>query len=156
MSFPKRNPVFSEILLRNNTDLIKAYTNVTDLVLGEDTIENFQNLMQGYLGNNKLGVHGGGHWLGGGPSQLEDFHSSPNDPLFYLHHGMIDRIWTAWQYMDLENRLDAISGTSTLQNSPPSANMTLSDTLTFGLIGEDHKFGDLMDTLSGPYCYRYE
>lgn len=133
-----------------------TYTNVADLVLGEDSVQYFQALMQGYLGDNKLGVHGGGHWLGGGPSQLEDFHSSPNDPVFYIHHAMIDRIWTAWQYMDREARQDAIYGTSTLNNSPPSADMTLQDSLPFGLVTESPVLGDLMDTLKGPYCYRYE
>jgi tyrosinase len=24
-------------------------------------------------------------------------HTSPNDPVFYLHHANVDRIWTAWQ-----------------------------------------------------------
>ncbi|KAM0723152.1 hypothetical protein Q7P37_001352 [Cladosporium fusiforme] len=133
-----------------------TYTNVADLVIGEDTVQYFQALMQGYLGDNKLGVHGGGHWLGGGPSQLEDFFSSPSDPIFYLHHAMIDRIWTVWQYMDRETRQDAIYGTSTLNNDPPSADMTLQDNLPFNLVASDPVLGDLMDTLAGPYCYRYE
>lgn len=133
-----------------------TYHNVADLAIGVDSVEYLQALMQGYLGDNKLGVHGGGHWLGGGPSQLEDFHSSPNDPVFYIHHAMIDRIWTVWQYMDRENRQNAIYGTSTLNNSPPSADMTLADSLPFGLVTSSPVLGDLMDTLAGPYCYRYE
>ena len=133
-----------------------SHKNVADLVIGEDSVQYFQALMQGYLGDNKLGVHGGGHWLGGGPSQLEDFHSSPNDPVFYIHHAMIDRIWTVWQYMDLETRQNQIYGTSTLNNSPPSADMTLEDSLPFGLVTQNPVLGDLMDTLAGPYCYRYE
>jgi tyrosinase len=133
-----------------------TYNNVADLAIGVDSIEYLQSLMQGYLGDNKLGVHGGGHWLGGGPSQLEDFHSSPNDPVFYIHHAMIDKIWTVWQYMDRENRQNAIYGTSTLNNSPASPDMTLADELPFGLVTANPVFGDLMDTLAGPYCYRYE
>jgi tyrosinase len=133
-----------------------TYNNVADLAIGVDSVEYLQSLMQGYLGDNKLGVHGGGHWLGGGPSQLEDFHSSPNDPIFYIHHAMIDKIWTVWQYMDRENRQNAIYGTSTLNNSPASPDMTLADELPFGLVTANPVFGDLMDTLAGPYCYRYE
>ncbi|KAK5153809.1 hypothetical protein LTS14_007028 [Recurvomyces mirabilis] len=133
-----------------------TYTNVTDLVLGETQVEYFQSLMQGFLGDNKLGIHGGGHWLGGGPSQLEDFHSSPNDPIFFLHHAMIDRIWTVWQYLDIENRLDEIYGTHTLQNSPASADMTLQDNVVFGLVGENEVLSSLMDTYGGRFCYRYE
>jgi tyrosinase len=142
-----------------NSYFSKAYLRpekVADLVIGEDSVQYFQALMQGYLGDNKLGVHGGGHWVGGGPSQLEDFHSSPNDPVFYIHHAMIDRIWTVWQYMDREARQNQIYGTSTLNNSPASADMTLQDSLPFGLVAQSPVLGDLMDTLAGPYCYRYE
>jgi tyrosinase len=127
---------------------------VADLVIGEDSVQYFQGLMQGYVGDNKLGVHGGGHWVGGGPSQLEDFHSSPNDPVFYIHHAQIDRIWTVWQYMDREARQNQIYGTNSLEGD--GTTMTLQDSLPFGLVADSPVFGDLMDTLAGPYCYRYE
>jgi tyrosinase len=26
-----------------------------------------------------------------------EFSTSPNDPVFYLHHCNVDRIWSAWQ-----------------------------------------------------------
>lgn len=143
------NPWFSS---RYNT-----YGNVTDLLLNYNTIGTFQAETQGYNDDmNRFGVHGGGHWLGGGPSALEDFHSSPSDPIFFLHHAMVDRIWVMWQYMDISRRQNTIRGTSTLNNNPPSAEMTLSDMLPFGLIGQDQVFGDLMDTFSGPFCYRYD
>ncbi|KAI7541534.1 hypothetical protein KC331_g5502, partial [Hortaea werneckii] len=87
---------------------------------------------------------------------LEDFHSSPSDPVFFIHHSMIDHIYTVWQNLAWDEREDAIDGTSTLLNSPPTADMQLSDVLSFGLVAEDKTFGDLMDTMSGPYCYRYE
>lgn len=136
-----------------------TYTNVTDLLLNQIYIEDFQAIMQGYGDStpaNPLGVHGGGHWLGGGPSQLEDFHSSPNDPMFFLHHAMIDRIWTVWQYLDISNRQNIIRGTSTLNNDPASPDMQLTDVLPFGFITEDQTFSTLMDTFAGPYCYRYD
>jgi tyrosinase len=94
--------------------------------------------------------------MGGGPSQLEDFHSSPNDPIFFLHHAMIDQIWTVWQNIDIWGRQNIISGTSTLANDPPSDPMQLSDKIPFGFVADDQTFGDLMDTFAGPYCYRYE
>jgi hypothetical protein len=38
--------------------------------------------------------HGGPHmWVGGDMSTAH----SPRDPLFYLHHGNIDRLWALWQ-----------------------------------------------------------
>jgi tyrosinase len=36
-------------------------------------------------------VHG---WVGG---TMNDITVSPSDPLFWMHHGEIDRIWSAWQ-----------------------------------------------------------
>lgn len=133
-----------------------TYANVTQLLLGQSDIQYFQAEMQGFYGDNKLGIHGAGHWLGGGPSQMQDFHSSPNDPLFFLHHAMVDRTWAIWQALDSQSRQDAIQGTSTLNNSPPSPEMSLSDSISFGFVGQNEVFGDLMDTLGGKFCYRYE
>ena len=87
---------------------------------------------------------------------MADFHSSPSDPLFFLHHGMVDRVWTIWQNLDIYRRQTVISGTSTLGNSPPSPEMTLNDTLPFGFVAADVRFGDVMDTFGGPFCYRYD
>ncbi|KAL1583098.1 hypothetical protein WHR41_08301 [Cladosporium halotolerans] len=133
-----------------------TYANVTQLLLGQDNIQFFQAEMQGFYGDNKLGIHGAGHWLGGGPSQMQDFHSSPNDPIFFLHHAMIDRVWAIWQALDVEERQRAIYGTSTLNNSPPSPEKHLTDSIPFGFVGQNEIFGDLMDTMGGKYCYRYE
>jgi tyrosinase len=36
--------------------------------------------------------------------------ASPGDPLFYLHHTWLDKIWWDWQALDLEKRLTDISG----------------------------------------------
>jgi hypothetical protein len=40
--------------------------------------------------------------MGGDPGR--DFFTSPGDPLFYLHHGMIDRTWWIWQSLDKKTR----------------------------------------------------
>lgn len=67
-----------------------TYTNLTTQMLDNIYIEDFQWAIQGYnSATNKFGVHGGGHWQIGG--SMMDFHSSPADPLFFLHHGMVDR-----------------------------------------------------------------
>jgi tyrosinase len=136
--------------------MLTPLQNVTQLLLGQTDIQYFQAEMQGFVGDNKLGVHGAGHWVGGGPSQMQDFHSSPNDPIFFLHHAMVDRTWAIWQALDSESRQNAIYGTETLNNSPPSREMELTDSLTFGFAGQNEIFGNLMDTMSGKFCYRYE
>lgn len=143
------NPFFSS--------RFNSWQNLTTLMLENIYIEDFQNIMQGYgsvNNSNPFGVHGGGHWLTG--DTMSDFFSSPADPIFFLHHGMIDRTWTIWQALDFERRQNVISGTRTIGNSPPSAEMTLNDTLPFGFVAPDPTFGDIMDTFGGPYCYRYD
>ncbi|EMC96482.1 hypothetical protein BAUCODRAFT_139295 [Baudoinia panamericana UAMH 10762] len=140
------NPWFSQ---NYNT-----FTNLTHTMLDNIYISDFQATVQGYGSeSNRFGIHGGGHWMGGG--SMSDFHSSPSDPVFFLHHGQIDRIWTIWQNLDIYRRQNAIYGTSTLGNEPPSAEMTLDDMLPFGLVADDVRFGDVMDTFGGPFCYRY-
>ena len=135
-----------------------SWENVTTLLLNNNYVEAFQGVMQAdsnYLPTGNFGVHGGGHFTLGSQSTMSDFESSPADPVFYLHHGMIDRLWTVWQGLDLPGRQNAISGTSTLANSPASADMTLDDMLPFGLVADDVRFGGVMDTLSGQFCYYY-
>jgi len=44
---------------------------------------------------NMNGVHGGVHiWVGGSMSLVSD---SPADPIFWMHHGNLDRLWWVWQ-----------------------------------------------------------
>lgn len=58
----------------------------------------FRNRLEGWLqeaGEVGSQLHNAVHvWIGGdmGPG------TSPNDPVFFLHHGNIDRIWAAWQH----------------------------------------------------------
>jgi len=60
------------------------------------------------------GVHGGGHFGVGGV--MTDPFASPGDPVFYLHHAQIDRVWTIWQNLDAKNRTNQVFGTGTAFN----------------------------------------
>lgn len=59
-----------------------------------------------------LGVHVSAHGAIGGDAV--DFFSSPGDPVFYLLHAQIDRLWTIWQGQDWAARQDALHGTGTM------------------------------------------
>ncbi|MFI6941514.1 tyrosinase family protein [Streptomyces sp. NPDC050418] len=58
--------------------------------------EGFRNKVEGWAGGrrgdwrNHNRVH---QWVGG----LMNGASSPNDPVFWLHHSFMDRLWTQWQ-----------------------------------------------------------
>lgn len=95
-----------------------------------------------------------GHYtIGGDPGG--DFFASPGDPAFFLHHAQIDRTWWIWQNQDLANRQNAISGTITLNNTPPSRNGTLDDWLEMGILGTGTEIKNAMFTTGGPFCYIY-
>ncbi|KAK1655826.1 tyrosinase central domain-containing protein [Colletotrichum phormii] len=119
--------------------------NTTELILGNDNIEWFQ----------AVGVHGGGHYTIGGDPGAYPF-IFPGEPVFFLHHAQVDRVYWIWQMLDFANRQD-IFGTRTLQNNPPSANATLDDLIDIAPIGGSAKLRDLMNTVGGsPFCYVYE
>ncbi len=54
----------------------------------------FRNLLEGWVGGEVPGLHNRVHvWVGG--SMLPG--TSPNDPIFYLNHCNVDRLWAEWQ-----------------------------------------------------------
>ncbi|KAE8336756.1 hypothetical protein BDV24DRAFT_141215 [Aspergillus arachidicola] len=134
-----------------------TFRHITELILSYDTIEWFQGVMQKdprfSVPSVPYGVHRGGH-VGVG-MVMGDAAGSPGDPMFYLHHAQIDRVWTIWQGLDPDTRRHAIWGTHTIVDTPPTANMTLDDMIDFGFVSEPVQFQDLMDTLDGPFCYYY-
>lgn len=58
----------------------------------------------------KGAVHFGGHAAIG--LQLQNPISSPGDPLFYLHHTFLDKVWADWQLKAPRSRLYDIAGTN--------------------------------------------
>ena len=57
----------------------------------QSSTDSFRNVLEGFEGP---GLHNIVHqWVGG--SMLPE--TSPNDPVFFLHHCNVDRIWAAWQ-----------------------------------------------------------
>ncbi|KAH6889819.1 hypothetical protein B0T10DRAFT_513009 [Thelonectria olida] len=136
------------------------YANATAIlnnILKPKNVYDFQMTMQGIPGSGDLGVHGGGHYsFGGDPGR--DVYVSPGEPAFYLHHAMIDRTWWIWQMLNPKERLlgaNALLGTNTFLDTPPSANTTFDDYVEYGWAGQKRQIKDLMSTLSGPFCYVY-
>ncbi|KAG4415768.1 hypothetical protein IFR04_011068 [Cadophora malorum] len=144
------------------TAINNKYSNATaisDLITQNDDVYWFQTVMQGVPGSGSIGVHGGGHYTIAGNPGADTF-TSPGDPAFYLHHGMIDRVWWLWQNQDPANRINAISGTGTFLNFPTSANTTLNTIIDLGFAGNTGygpiAMKDLMSTVAGPFCYTYD
>lgn len=61
-----------------------------------------------------------------------------------------------WQSLSPKDRQNAIAGTRTFLNNPPSANGTLDDLIEFDYAaGPARPIKDLMSTIRGPFCYVY-
>ena len=64
---------------------------VYDVSPWNTTVNSFRNRCEGFGGS---GMHNRVHSWVGGDMQVG---TSPNDPIFFLHHANIDRIWWNWQ-----------------------------------------------------------
>ncbi|KAF8155716.1 tyrosinase [Crassisporium funariophilum] len=95
-------------------------------------------------------MHDGGHLAIGG--EMSNFYSSPGDPLFYLHHANLDRIWWNWQMM-LPSRMYEMTGRSTPR--PPFQNVTLDYELYTGRLSKPVPIRDVMNIHKEPSCYTY-
>ncbi|KAI2616100.1 Di-copper centre-containing protein [Hypoxylon sp. NC1633] len=134
--------------------------NTTETILESPDIALFQANIQGdfrWPEARKFGfaVHGGGHFaIAGDPGG--DFYFSPLEPVFYLHHGQIDRMYFIWQNLDWQNR-QTMAGTITMMNMPASRNGTLDDVLDIRPVGESYTYRELLDTVGdSPFCFVYE
>ncbi|KAG8743435.1 hypothetical protein FRC10_012014, partial [Ceratobasidium sp. 414] len=82
---------------------------------------------------------------------------SPNDPLFFLHHQNVDRIWAKWQGRG--PRLHEFAGNTVQEQSPTNGTVfplaTLHDIMpTENIRGLPNlRVVDVMDTLSDTLCY---
>ncbi|KAF2237624.1 putative tyrosinase [Viridothelium virens] len=77
--------------------------------------------------------------------------SAPADPIFFLQHAQIDRLWWRWQQTDKTSRLKDYSGLGTDSNSQA----TLQDILDVDGLGPSMRVVDVIDTTGGNLCYQY-
>lgn len=131
---------------------------IVSLITNSKTIASFQDTMQGVGGfgvGASMGVHSAGHFtIAGDPGG--DFYTSPNDPAFWLHHGMIDRTWTIWQSQDLGARTQVIAGGTSMMGFG-SRQQSLDDLVDLGVVADKvYKIRDLVSVVDGPFCYVYE
>jgi hypothetical protein len=75
--------------------------------------------------------------------------SSVNDPVFYLHHRNIDRIWKQWQ--DTNPLANSYERASLISNQMS----LLSDVMSFQGLGKDMSVFELINTTSQNLCFTY-
>ncbi len=74
------------------------------------------------------------------------------DPLFFLHHAQVDRLWWLWQHKGPRNRLYEYNGRS---RDDSDAEAALTDQLEMHRLAPDVPVSEVMDTKAGPFCYGY-
>jgi tyrosinase len=87
---------------------------------------------------------------------MADVDSSPGDPVFFMHHGFIDRNWRIWQEADTANRLYQMNGYTTQNCGTRCQETTLDYELDIHNIIGGATVNDMMDTTGGMLCYVYD
>lgn len=101
------------------------------------------------------GIHGYGHYAVGG--EMGNFWTSSNDPLFFMHHAQLDRIWALWQSLSPRNVFDM--GGSTYPNGTGHTDLNYT-VFMIEELGPEIPIYKLMDTKNengeGILCYEYQ
>ncbi|RDI82366.1 hypothetical protein Vi05172_g7687 [Venturia inaequalis] len=115
---------------------------------GGDEFESFYGCMAYY-------PHIGGHQATGGV--MTDVDSSPGDPLFYLHHTYLDRLWWQWEQIDAAGRMFAMGGNTTVTEPPGGfVEMTIDYEMNMFDIVPNVTIADVVNIQGGYLCYDYE
>ncbi|ETS84408.1 hypothetical protein PFICI_02433 [Pestalotiopsis fici W106-1] len=75
----------------------------------------YENYTDAWSCYNSNGPHGAGHGATGG--LMKDPIDSCNDPMFFLHHAYLDKLWWEWQLADYPKRLYDMGGNNTAPDS---------------------------------------
>jgi len=94
------------------------------------------------------GAHAWGH--NGIGSVMQDTYASPADPVFFLHHGFIDRNFRIWQNNGGNARVTQISGTDSQGNQ-----LGLDTTVNVYDFRPTVRIRDILNTVSSTLCYKY-
>lgn len=133
--------------------------NQTALTLDQPDFGWFARVLMSDPSSDVFGIHDGGHYGVGGPyGQMCDVYASPTDPIFFMHHTNLDRVWWSWQMRDPQNRLEDISGPiykSDYTNSR-GANVTLDFEMTMGVNANNISVMDTMNIVGDTFCFNYD
>ncbi|KAK6863486.1 hypothetical protein PG995_000014 [Apiospora arundinis] len=113
---------------------------------GQDTYADFRLYLESI-------PHGSIHSAVGGQKGDMKPSTSPNDPLFFLHHTQIDRLWYLWQQGNPEVREKDVADEKV--NPADGTKATLEDVMPFMGLAADIKMSQVMTTQNDLLCYTY-
>jgi tyrosinase len=153
LNFPERDCLrrdFHPVMMNTWADpkLVQHVLDQCDYTSFARQIENVRSF-------DEPNIHGSGHFgVGGILGTIGNAANSPGDPLFYLHHGNLDKIFWEWQQKDLGTRLEQVGGPIE-RFDYGGKNVTLNFTINIGKLAGDATLEDLLDTQGGTLCYTY-
>ncbi|KAI8833779.1 hypothetical protein BJ741DRAFT_710022 [Chytriomyces cf. hyalinus JEL632] len=100
--------------------------------------------------------HSTGHFIFGGEGgDMSNASVSPNDPIFWLHHGYVDKYWWRWQ-TQCEQFLYDYGGTLMSANDPNGNGIDAKASADQYTASWPFKVQQLLNTQGGdPLCYTY-
>lgn len=102
-------------------------------------------------------IHRGGH--AGIGLDMFDLMTSPNDPLFFLHHAYLDKIWAGWQAVDPAARTYDLRNVGyETQAVPPGGLVPTNNGTVLWIYGilPNSTAAEVADTKAGYLCYTYQ
>ncbi|KAJ3400754.1 hypothetical protein CcCBS67573_g05044 [Chytriomyces confervae] len=110
-----------------------------------------------FRGDDTSNFHGSGHIVMGGQCDMGNALWSPRDPLFYLHHAYVDKLYWKWQQLcpnyvtDYQGYLSSgVNPNNALLGNSQPVNATLPLDSWVGLTA-----ADVFDTRNDFLCYTY-
>jgi tyrosinase len=102
-----------------------------DIVMALDTYDDFNDGLEGGTGTTQTRLHNSVHvWVGGAMGSIP---TAAADPLFWLHHCNIDRIWSQWQ-KENPNVNPILVGDDAIMSPWRVTEEETRDTLNFGYV----------------------
>lgn len=100
-------------------------------------------------------LHDGGHAGVGG--DMLNIMTSPNDPIFWLHHAYLDYVWWKWQGEDQSRIHDLTDAGYETQGEPATGYVETSENTVLSVYGilPNVTVGDVLYTKGGYLCYVY-
>jgi tyrosinase len=112
----------------------------------------FRNMAEGWIPGPGAGMHNLVHlWVGGSMLPM----TSPNDPVFWLHHCFIDKLWADWQARHQKE----VGYQPYLPTAGANPGHNLNDTMEFDLpnmAGKTVRPADVLNHRTLGYCYDTE
>ncbi|KAJ6029211.1 hypothetical protein N7499_000356 [Penicillium canescens] len=132
-----------------------AQESLVDHVLAQPDYTSFARALENLPSFTQPNIHGSAHFgVGGVLGTLGNSALSPGDPLFFLHHCNLDRIFWEWQKKDLPTRFHEVGGPITPLDYS-GKNVTLDFKVNIGKLAPNTTLESLLNTQGDTLCYRY-